>query len=247
MRSKANIFFLLGIVYSIASANVFGETLIVAVAEKGKPPLTFPQHASETGIYLDILAAIGSITGDTFVFDYYPPKRIMYTFEAGKADIEMGINPAWRQSSRVPGNYTIPFAKAEDIVLFSIGQKVSVNAADDLTGRAVGTMRGYYYPGYMDAFAKGEIKREEGNDEENLLKRLLKGRYKQVFIRKEIAEYWMKLNPRYQNFEIGDVIGSAEIMIRVHPSKAHVLERFNKAIQQLKQSGQIERIYVQYR
>lgn len=121
MKSKTNIFFLLGIIYCIASANVFGETLTVAVTEHGKPPLTFPQHSSQTGIYLDILAAIGLITGDTFVFDYYPPKRIMFTFVAGKADIEMGINPVWRQSSRVPGEYTIPFAKAEDIVLFSTG------------------------------------------------------------------------------------------------------------------------------
>ncbi len=108
-------------------------------------------------------------------------------------------------------------------------------------------MRGYFYPGYMDAFARGEIIRELGDDEENLLKRLLKGRYKQVFIRKEVAQYLMKKNSIYQNFQIGNIIGSVEIMIRIHPSKAHVLERFNKAIKQLKQLGQIERIYAQYR
>ncbi len=94
MKSNVNIFFLFGIIYFIASTDVFGETLRVAVTEKGKPPLTFPQHSSNTGVYLDILAAIGSITGDTFVFDYYPPKRILYSFDTGKVDMEIGINPA---------------------------------------------------------------------------------------------------------------------------------------------------------
>ena len=68
-----------------------------------------------------------------------------------------------------------------------------------------------------------------------------------MFIRKEIAQYWIKVKPEYKNFEIGEIISSDEIMIRVHPSKTNVLERLNKAIKQLKQSGQIERIYTNYK
>ena len=42
-------------------------------------------------------------------------------------------------------------------------------------------------------------------------------------------------------------VGSVEIMIRVHPSKAHLLERFSKGNEHLKQSGRIERIFARYR
>ena len=166
---------LLGIL-SFLAVNVLAETLIVALTQNGKPPLSFPERSSETGIYQDILVAVGSITGDTFVFNYYPPKRIMFLFEYGRVDIEIGINPVWRQFSKVPGNYTVAFAKAEDIILFAPGKKFSVHGAKDLKGMKVGAVRGYYYPGYMEAFAKEEIIRIDGNDEEHLLKRLSIGR-----------------------------------------------------------------------
>ena len=39
----------------------------------------------------------------------------------------------------------------------------------------------------------------------------------------------------------------AEVMLRLHPTRASALDRFNKAIEALRESGEIERIYARYR
>ncbi len=57
----------------------------------------------------------------------------------------------------------------------------------------------------------------------------------------------MKENPQYRGFEIGDVIGQAEIMMRLHPKKKEAISRLNEAIQFLTSSGAMETIFNKYR
>lgn len=236
-----------GIMCCLTLTSVNAEKLIVAFSDMGKPPLTFTKASNRKGVYKKLLQAVGKITGDTFIFKYYPPKRIMKRFEQGYIDIEMGINPGWRRSSKVPGHYTIPFSKAENVLVFGQGKKVPVQSAKDLKGKTLGTIRGYYYFGYMDAFSSGEIKRDESNDEETILKRIFKGRFDQAIMTKEIAQYWIKVKPKFRTMEIGDTTSSVDIMIRVHPKKKRIIKRFNAAIRQLQKSGKIDKVYSEYR
>ena len=56
------------------------------------------------------------------------------------------------------------------------------------------------------------------------------------------------LNRSYNHkYEMGDVVLTADVMLRVHPSKKYLLPQLNTAIEQLISSGEIEKIYAQYR
>lgn len=236
--------FLVGLFISFSST---ADSLKVVLYDGGSPPLFFEDGDSNTGIYVDLLNEIGTVSGHQFEFQYYPTKRAMVLFEEGSVDMEVGINPAWRSSSKVPGEYSDPFGKSEDVVLFQPGKVKPVTTADDLAGAKVGTIKGFYYAGYMDAFASKMINRQDSQDEDKLMNKVASGRIDAAFIRKEAAQYRIKVDSKFKDLVIGDVIGSADIMLRIHPSKSSVVESINAAIKTLKESGKLDEIYSRYR
>lgn len=235
---------LAGLAISLSST---ADSLKVVLYDGGSPPLFFAKGDSNTGIYVDLLNEIGRVAGHKFEFHYYPTKRAMVLFEEGSVDLEVGINPAWRSSSKVPGDYSVPFGQSEDVVVFQKGKVKPVSSAADLAGAKVGTIKGFYYAGYMDAFAGRKIHRQDSLDEDKLMQKMAGGRLNAAFIRKEAAQYRIKVDNKFKALVIGDVIGSADIMLRVHPSKSSIMDSLNSAIKTLKESGKIDEIYSQYR
>ena len=229
-------------VMAIISSSIQAATFKVGFYNH--PP--FMSRDSQTGIYHDIFDSIARETGYTFEIEYYPSSRLRVNFENNLIDIEPGINPIWRQDSKVPGHYTIAFARTVDVVLFRPGQLIPVHGPESLEGKTVGAIRGYFYPGFMDSFDSNKIIRADLTDEPQLLNFLVAGRVNQIFINKAVAQYWLLKNDSYRNYIIGDVIGDVEVMMRVHPSKIKELKQLNKALKKLSTSGEIDKIYKTY-
>ena len=221
----------------------YAETLQVGF--RPYPPLMIEE--SKTGIYYDILNQISALTGITFEINFAPNARHKADFEQNIIDIEAGINPAWRKTSKVPGLYTIPFHNIKDIILFKPEDYIQVHSPADLAGKQVGVVRGYSYPIFTNSFASGEIERVDLKDGPSLLKFFSSERINYIFMNKTVSEYWMRNRSDNHKYEMGDVVLTADVMLRVHPSKKHLLPQLNTAIEQLISTGEIERIYAQYR
>jgi len=224
----------------------FADTFVVALYESGSPPLFFEKSSSKTGIYKDVLTLIGSITGDQFEYKYYPARRAMRIFETAGYDIEPGINPAWREAAEIQGLYTVPFSKANDVIVFRKNETKKSSKPEDLAGERVGTINGFVYPYFSSAFNSGLVLREDTRTELQLMAMLSRKRLDQILIRKDTAEYRITTDPQFNNLEIGPVIGFVPIMFRFHPDKTDAIERFNKAIERLKDRREIEQIYNRY-
>lgn len=240
-------YLLLLFVVVFKSAYAGAETLVVGINNAGNPPLTFAENNPVKGIYHDILEQIGQLSGHRFKYVYLPPKRLLFAFDSGEIQLEPGINPNWRTTAKLPGVYTVPFATNENMVLFAKGKRILVRTPKDLLNRHVGTIRGYFYPGYMELFANGRIVRHDGDSEYNLMKRMASGRLEQIFIQKDVAFYWMSQKPEFAEFEVGNTNFKDPIMFRLHPSKRQLIDSFNIAIKILKENGRIEAIYAKYR
>ncbi len=223
------------------------ETFVVALYEGGSPPLFFEKDSAEKGIYKEILALIGEITGDDFIYKYYPARRAMKLFESGGYDIEPGINPTWREGVEIQGRYSVPFADAIDVLVFRKQEVKYVTEPKDLFGQRVGTVNGFTYPKYSDAFRHGLITREDSRNELLLMAKLSRNRFDQIIIRKDTAEYRIKTDPKFSELEIGASIGFLHIMFRFHPDKIEAIERVNQAINQLRKNNKIEMVYQHYR
>lgn len=227
--------------------KISATELIVGINNAGNPPLTFSQKDDEKGIYREILEQISQLSGHQFKYLYLPPKRLLFAFDKGEVHLEPGINPAWRSSAKLPGVYSNPFAVSENIILFAKNKRIAVRKPIDLLNRQVGTIRGYFYPGYMSLFESDRIKRLEGDSEYNLMSRMASGRIDQIFIQKDVAFYWMSKESRFNDFEVGNVNFKDPISFRIHPSKRHIVKSLNNAIERLNAEGKIEAIYNKYR
>lgn len=198
------------------------------------------------GIYQDILDELAKLTGDRFDVQYYPYPRIGLLFNEGQLDLEPGVYPGWVQSQATPGVFSVPFGKVVDVLAFAPHQAFPVQHPEDLRGKSVGMVRGYAYPELAALVASGQIDRRNGLNEQQLLGMLAKSRFDQIIVNKAIAQYHMREVPEYRRLEIGDVISSYDVSMRVHPRHTAWLNKLDAAIVQLKQRGIIEEIYARY-
>lgn len=217
----------------------------VGVPVGGYPPMMFPVDDARTGVYQDILAEIGRLTGDRFVFRHLPAPRIMRAFVTGSIDIEPGVNPAWRAGFEVPGLYTGAFADSTDVAVFRTGNAFPLEGPADLAGMRVGMVRGYAFPGYTDDPGK-RFTRDDGDNEVVVLNKLVRGRDDLAFVNRAVARWYLSRDGDYGGLVEGPVIGQAPISFRVRPEHADLVERMDRAIVFLREKGAITRIYEQY-
>ncbi|NDV21884.1 ABC transporter substrate-binding protein [Desulfovibrio sp. JC022] len=238
------VLFLAGVVFVNVSA---AETLRVMLHEGSFPPYYFKEGDVRTGIVKDIFNAFGQETGDTFEFVRCPFNRSQRKFDAGELDIEPMSNPVWRQSAKVLGEFSKPFAVSDSIVLFRADKVIPDVAPKDLLGKTVGVVRGYYYPVYSPYFADGRINSHILENENKLVQLLLADRLDQALMNKDFAFYQIKEQGLNGKLAVSKPYDSLEMMIRFHPSKKDAIPRFNKAIDKLLNDGTIKKIYDQYR
>ncbi|WED22409.1 transporter substrate-binding domain-containing protein [Vibrio sp. JC009] len=235
---------LLALFFSHVSA---AETFRVMLHTGSFPPYFFEENDTRTGTIRDVFTAISRETGDTFEYVRVPFNRALHLFEIGEIDIEPMTNPAFRGSSSVPGIYSIPFTAAEEIILFHKDRYIQVNSPEDLLGKTIGVVKGYYYPKYTPYFEDGRIEAHQFENENKLIKLLALGRLSQVLINKDFAGFMIKQQHMADKLTIGSVYHVLDMMIRFHPSKENAVPRFNQAIEKLIETGAIEQIYDKYR
>ncbi|UUY07085.1 transporter substrate-binding domain-containing protein [Pseudomonas sp. J452] len=240
MKWLIKTFALLFLAYSLPGA--YAATF--SVGFYNYPPMMIED--GKTGIYQDIFDELGKLTGDTFDVQYYPYPRISLLFNAGQLDIEPGVYPGWVHNQSVPGVFTVPFGKVVDVMVFAPGKSFPVKQPEDLRGKSVGLVRGYAYPDLAALINAGLIDRRNGLNEEQLLEMLTKSRFDQVVANKAIVQYSMVKMAKYRHLEIGDVMSSFDVSMRVHPKHEAWLEKLDAAILELKQQGVIEKIYAKY-
>ncbi|MDX5373429.1 MAG: transporter substrate-binding domain-containing protein [Pseudomonadaceae bacterium] len=227
---------------SWCASSALAETFAVGFYDY--PPMMIED--GRRGIYQDIFDELARLTGDRFDVQYYPYPRIGLLFDEGKLDIEPGVYPGWMQGQETPGLFSVPFGKVVDVLVFAPNKAFPVRQPEDLRGKSVGMVRGYAYPELAPLIASGQLDRRNGLNEQQLLGMLAKSRFDQIIVNKAIAQYHQLKIPEYRRLEIGDLISSYDVSMRVHPRHAAWLEELDAAIVKLKQQGIIEKIYATY-
>ncbi|WP_161489388.1 substrate-binding periplasmic protein [Pseudomonas sp. BMS12] len=208
------------------------------------PPMMIEDGRS--GIYQDIFDEVSRLTGDTFNVQYYPYPRIGLLFNEGQLDIEPGVYPGWVQNQPRPGIFSVPFGKVVDVLVFTPNRRFPVKRPEDLRGKSVGMVRGYAYPELAPLIASGQLDRRNALNEQQLLGMLARSRFDQIIVNKAIAQYHLRDSQEYGQLEIGDVISSYDVSMRLQPRHKAWLDRLDAAIIQLKQQGTIDKIYASY-
>jgi ABC-type amino acid transport substrate-binding protein len=138
--------------------------------------------------------------------------------------------------------HTDSFYSLDDIAIFRPKEALTINEHEDIKGKTVGVVRGYGLKGFDDMFETKKATRFDAKDEKPLLNMLHNGRLDTVFINKDVFLYHQMHQPIYQQLIQGDIIGSYQIGIRVHPAFKHIIPALNQAIKNLNRNKRIQEI-----
>ncbi len=243
-RATSHALGVFALLIALLSMGQISHAQRIAVAGYHYPPFMYEDE--ETGIYFDLIQALGKQSGLLFDWKIYPYARVDKLFELGKVHMEVGSSPIWTQGKSEPGIYSLFFYTLEDVVVFRKGENFKVNRPDDLKGKQIGMVRGYSFPQFSPLFDSGQATRINGVDELQLLNMLVKRRLDQIVISRDLLRYHQKQTPKYRGLMAGDAIGSYEIGLRIHSTQQEVIVPINKALQQLKDKGIIMAIFERY-
>ena len=230
------------IVFFVFLTNLFptswSETYVIGGYDY--PP--FIHSNSTQGIYVDLMEELALLTAKEFKWVHYPYARLDALFTKARVHIEVGSSPLWTKSKPIPGFYTKSFYSLKDVAVFRKGEIQSVKYFSDLKDNRVGLVRGYSFPQFQQAFDDGLAVRIDAPNEATLMKLLINNRVDQIFISKDLFLYHRKMNNDFLGLVSGDVVGSYNVAIRVHPAYKELVEVLDEGIRVLIERGRIKEI-----
>lgn len=227
------------------SVSIFSEEYIVATAEWS--PYAMKTDKEILGISVDILKEVFILTGDTYTIKLLPVERLNKLFDDNKIDINFADSPLWNDPSN--GNYlfTVSYSNVDEYIYFKKDKFIDVKTPDDLKGKKVGIVRGYYYEVFENNFNNNLLIKDESNTNEALFQKLNWGRIDCAFFDTVLFDYLIKTEKaNVDDFKRGVVLTNSPLGFKIRIEKKNSVEKFNKAIEKLKRDGVVDRIIKKY-
>ncbi|WP_422377530.1 substrate-binding periplasmic protein [Roseibium sp.] len=206
-------------------------------AEDGYLPFLFPMGAPRRGIYAEIAERISDLTGIEIEWGVYPATRGRYLFERCKLHLEFGVSPSWySDEERANSLFSIPFTSHTDALAYAGPDKGLDHIA--VEGQPVLAVLGYRYP----TFEFDE--RFDVDSERTMIRMLATGHAELGILQKTVGQYLAK--DMGVEISFAQDVQSTDLSLRIHNCAAEHLPALNKAIAELKSSGEIDRIVERY-
>ena len=229
------------------SVSTFSDSVKYSVTDESWSPYWIIQSSQVSGILNDIMLQLDQRIASSLLPDQpLPPKRAQYKFLAGDVQIECCVNEAWRSSKDQAdvSLWTDTLLTVEEVLIFPVGKSFEFNELEDLKGKFISTVRGYGYVG-SEFFT-----RSDSGDNISQIQKVALGRTDAGIIDRVELSYVLKnnkvLKERNIAVEIGPVINSSELKMRIHSSRPELVAPINVAIEKMKEDGTIQKIIESY-
>ncbi|WP_194868630.1 substrate-binding periplasmic protein [Pseudoalteromonas sp. PPB1] len=229
----------------VLSAGAQAARYSVLVYHGANPPYNYLDGREQAGIFKDMFTRLGELTGHEFEFVPLSVARGHKSFESGEIDIEPGVNPSWRKSSRVPGIYSIDYAFSREVVL-GRAEARAYKQPESFYGKVMGRVRGYRYGPFERHFGAGKIAVYDNISERELLVQLAHTRLDYIMIGDVTAAYYIASIPAYRGFKEVYEISKLPVAMRIQPKHAELKQELDQALKFMMEQGEISQIYRKY-
>lgn len=223
------------------SATLHAQT--ITAAGDPWPPFLDPDHPQQ-GVAMEIVKAAFASQGHELKFNFVPWQRALDGVREGEYDVLVG---AWKTQEREAFlKYSQPYLFNDVKFIKKKGSDFQYSGLESLTGKTVGTVRGY---GYGDAFEQASnFKREEAA---NLMPSILKvigGRIDLTLEDEVVAKSLIsKENPgALEQIEfLSPPLSSNGLHVASglkNPRNGEIIEAFDKGLQAIKADGTFDAI-----
>lgn len=217
------------------------EPLLINV-DGGNPPFMYEQGGRAEGIYPKIISAAFARIGQPVIIEAKPWRRGLSEIDEGKA----GVGGIYRNEERDRKyDFSVPIMRENVAVYFCSDRPLVFRGIHDLKGKKVGVLRGWSYGNEFDAARKAGFFSvdESPSDRANLLK-LTAGRLDVVLSIEESGRAVI-VAEALTGIERSSVFltsNYAYLAFSKTKSKKALLEKFNRAIAEMRQDGSFDRI-----
>ena len=224
--------------------------LRIGVADSDGPPIvelaSDPQQGLVGGLYKELGTALAEELGTAPQFLIVSRKRVEQNIETNKVDIHCNANPLWYGNASRLGWTQELYPQVERLIALKSANPV--RRVEELSGKRIGTTRGYHYPAVEALWASGQAARVDEARIELLMKSLQK-KLIDVAIHSELEfAYWARSYPfEARKLEMLPVtISTMPTMCAVAPASRYSVADLNQAIARLHKSGKLKTILKAY-
>lgn len=214
------------------------ETLVMATNAEF-PPYEFYEGDKVVGIDADIAAAVAEEMGMELKIEDMAFDSIIAAVSSGKADIgAAGMTVTEDRLENV--DFTDTYAKATQVIIVKTDSTIA--GPDDLAGKKIGVQLGTTGDIYADDIEDAEVERYNKGFE--AVQALQQGKIDAVVIDGEPAKEFVK---EADDLKILDeAFTEEEYAIAVKKGNEELIEKINKALVSLKDSGKLDEIVAKY-
>ena len=222
-----------------SSGSAESDKLIMATNAEF-PPFESKSDDGFVGIDIDIMNAVAKKLGKELVVEDMEFDSIIPAITSGKADVgAAGITVTDERKEEV--NFSDPYANAIQVIIV---REDSTNNGD-LTGLKVGVQQGTTGDTFVDWGNFGEVASLERYSKGfEAVQALAQGKIDAVVIDNEPAKVFVEENEGLKILESGSI--SEEYALALSKNNDALLADINKAIQELKDSGELQQIIDKY-
>lgn len=193
------------------------------------------------GILYDILLSLATQVGVPAEFHVLPRARVQGAMEHGEVDVRCYAAQSWLPNQSGDYIWSIPLFLQRDLLISRKGSPSPV-APTDLKHEAIGTVLGYVYPTLQPLFDAGQLQREDARNQEQVLDKLLAGRYRYAVSNQWTLDWFnQRLLPDKQLQAVA-VLQEQKVGCYVRNDPNVPVQRILRTLLRMKMSGEIDDI-----
>ena len=225
------------------SCGLMAETLVVGIPDPGRKPFFWQDQDKQfRGSYIRLLKRIGTLVGVDIEFRMVPQSRLIVEFDKNTIHIEPGIAPEWRTSAKELeiSRYTQAFTQIDDVLIQRKDHSwTKIASLADLQKQPqlnIGQVRGFHVP--------DGIKATLLPSEMDIARLVHEGALDVGFMNDRVATYFKTAYGF--NYEISAPIASTPVSLRFHRLDEKWIKPFDRAITQLRNTGELNKLLSEY-
>ncbi|MBK5415347.1 substrate-binding periplasmic protein [Pseudomonas sp. TH31] len=205
------------------------------------PMVQLEQGRPTQGILYDILLSLATQVGVPAEFHVLPRARVQNAMEHGEVDVRCYAAQSWLPNQSGDYIWSIPLFLQRDLLVSRKGPPSSVLPAD-LQHEAIGTVLGYIYPTLQPLFDAGQLQREDARNQEQVLDKLLSGRYRYAVSNQWTLDWFNQRLLPDQQLQAVAVLQEQKVGCYVRNDPNVPVQRILRTLLRMKMSGEIDDI-----
>lgn len=227
-------------VLSIGMTAVAKDDNVLVMATNAEfPPYEYREGDEIVGIDAEVAALIADKLGMELEIEDMAFDSVLAAVQSGKADIAMaGITVTEDRKQTV--DFTDTYTKATQMII--VAEDSEIAGPDDLEGKTIGVQLGTTGDIYVDDVADATVERYNKGFE--AVQALIQGKVDAVVIDGEPAKVFVEQNEGIRL--VDEAFTEEEYAIAVAKDNTELLEKINTALNELKDSGEFQKVVDKY-